>query len=234
MNRGALTLGVVATGLYMLYQQGVSDTPGVGDEGDTNPDGTAAGGTDAGLIDEAQVMLSIVPDYINAMADAITVHEGWREGSRSYRNNNPGNLEIDGDLGRDSGGYGVFSSYNAGRNALVADLTAKFRKYSSWTLYQVIARYAPPSENNTQAYASAVASALGIRTQTLVGQISGIWSTQGRSWVPMGFSSPSAPSPVLAQTTPDPTDDIAQTSFVDLTTDSLAGVDLSNIDFSEG
>lgn len=233
MKQGVLIGGAVAAGLYYLYQQGVSNTPGVGDSGDTNPDGSPAGGTDAGLLDEAQVMLSIVPDFVNAWADAITIHEGWRPGTRSYRNNNPGNLEIDGDLGRDAGNYGVFSSYNAGRNALVGDLTGKVRKYSSWTLYQVMARYAPPAENNTQAYAQVVANALGVSTTTLVGQIAGIWSAQGRSWVPVAFSSDSAPSPVLAQADPQPAPDLfGMPSLADLTTEAFTGIDPSSIDLS--
>lgn len=225
MSRGLLIGGAVIAGLYFLSQQGVSDTPGVGDSADTNPDGSAAGGTDAGIIDEGIVALNLVPDYINAWADRITQHEGWYPGSRSYRNNNPGNLEINGDLGRDSGGYGVFSSYNAGRNALIADLTAKVRKYGSWSLYQVMARYAPPSENNTQAYAQTVADALGVSTSTIVGDISSAWSSQGRVYAALTFPS-SDPTAAMQTTAQDPPQ--SDSSVVDLSldpTDPFAGLD---------
>lgn len=227
MRRSVLIGGAIVAGLYYLSQQGVSNTPGLGDPGDTNADGSAADGTDAGLIDEGIVMLNLVPDYINAWADRITQHEGWYPGSRSYRNNNPGNLEVDGDLGRDSGGYGVFSSYNAGRNALVADLTAKVRKYGSWTLYQVMARYAPPKENNTQAYADTVAAALGVTTATLVRDISSAWSVDGRVYQAMVFpSSDAQPQLASSASVPDPTMDSS------LFTESITGMDPGLIDLS--
>jgi hypothetical protein len=188
MKRGYITLGAVALVIAYLYEQGISNTPGVADPGDTNPDGSAATGTDANVLDEV-VTLILVPDYINAWADAITQQEGWAPGTRAYRNNNPGNLEVTGDLGRDSGGFGVFSTYNAGRNALVSDLVAKVRKYGLWTLYQVMARYAPPSQNNTAVYAANVASALHVTAQTVVNTIAGVWASQGLAWTPIAFSS---------------------------------------------
>jgi len=233
VQKRLLVFGAVAGLLYFAYEQGV---------GTDSPDG---GNTDAGAIDNAiqavssalsEVGLNVVPDYINAWADAITVNEGWYPGSRSYRNNNPGNLEIDGDAGRDSGGYGIFSSYNAGRNALVADLKAKVRNYRSWTLYQVMARYAPPSENNTTAYTNRVAAALGgsVTPSTLVSQISSAWSG---NYTPLAFDS-AATATVAAASAPAPIDsfgDAASPSIGDLLLNDSAGttVDLSGLDFTE-
>jgi len=221
VQKKLLVFGAVAGLLYFAYEQGI---------GTDSPDG---GTTDAGTIDDL-VALVMVPDYINAWADAITVHEGWYAGSRSYRNNNPGNLEIDGDAGRDSGGYGIFSSYNAGRNALVADLMAKVRKYGSWTLYQVMSRYAPPSENNTTAYTNAVAAALGgsVTPSTLVSQISSAWRGT-YSAIVFGSAATdtasSAPSPIT-----DTFGDANSPSIGDLLLNDSAGtaVDLSGFDLT--
>jgi hypothetical protein len=227
VQKRLLVFGAVGVLLYFAYEQGI---------GTDSPDG---GTTDAGTIDDL-VALVMVPDYINAWADAITIHEGWNPGSRSFRNNNPGNLEIQGDAGADSGGYGVFSSYNAGRNALVADLSAKVRKYGAkgWTLYQVMARYAPPSENNTVAYANAVAAALGgsVSPSTLVSQISSAWSG---AWNAIAFTAaPTAAQPTSASASD--TADLSGTadqqsiSFGDLLVDETAGtpVDLSGFDLT--
>lgn len=99
---------------------------------------------------------------IQTWADAIKAFEGWFPGSRSFRNNNPGNLRVAGDLGTDSGGYGVFSSAEAGMAALTSDLQAKARKYPNETLAEIMQRYAPASDGNDPLkYAKFVASKLG-------------------------------------------------------------------------
>jgi hypothetical protein len=137
-------------------------------------------------------------------------------------------------MGVDSGGYGVFSSYNAGRNSLVADLSAKVRKYGVWTLYQVMARYAPPSENNTQAYAAAVASALRVSTTTLVNAIAGVWSSQGLAWTPLAFANGGAPSIPTAPpaSSPDVPADPFTMSTSDLLTQTVTGFAPGSIDLS--
>src|SRR4051812_25836093 len=51
------------------------------------------------LVDEVKNALSTTrADVIRKWADAIQLHEGWFVGSKSYRNNNPGNLRVTGDL----------------------------------------------------------------------------------------------------------------------------------------
>lgn len=103
---------------------------------------------------------------VKRWAEAIQKHEGWFPGSRSYRNNNPGNLRVKGDKGVDPQGFGIFSSYELGRAALEADLRAKLRKYPTYTIAQIMARYAPPHENDSKRYAAVVAKALGVTTET--------------------------------------------------------------------
>ena len=103
-------------------------------------------------------------------ADAIQQHEGWYPGSRSYRNNNPGNIKYIGQkraIGSD-GTFCVFASYEDGRAELIDLLTrassGKSSLYSpEMNLIEFYNRYAPSSDNNNpNAYAKAVASFMGI------------------------------------------------------------------------
>jgi hypothetical protein len=85
-------------------------------------------------------------------------------GSVAWRNNNPGNMIWSpfsfgaGAIGS-AHGFAVFPNSSVGRSALVSLLGT--RSYSNLTAAQAIARYAPPSENNTKAYISFVSNALG-------------------------------------------------------------------------
>jgi len=102
---------------------------------------------------------------IEAMADAIMSFEGWipkgqsnaiPNGSRSWRNRNPGNLrpwtktqvaDID--------NYRIFASLVDGFAALVADLTKKLNVDfpPTDTLFEVMNKYAPAGDsNNPTAY----------------------------------------------------------------------------------
>ena len=65
---------------------------------------------------------------LDGFVTAIQKHEGYYEGSRSYRNKNPGNLKYigqAGSIGKDSGGFAIFGSLEDGRNALKNDILAK-------------------------------------------------------------------------------------------------------------
>jgi hypothetical protein len=93
-----------------------------------------------------------------------------REGTRAWRNNNPGNIEFgpfarsQGAIGTD-GRFAVFPTYEAGR-AAKEQLLWGSKSYRGMTIGQAINRYAPPFENNTQSYASTVARAAGATTAT--------------------------------------------------------------------
>lgn len=90
--------------------------------------------------------------------DAVQIFEGWKKGSRSYRNNNPGNLEYNkytkayGATGTD-GRFAKFPSYHTGRNALRIILF-KTKTYPTLTIKQAIHRYAPNHENDSDRYAA--------------------------------------------------------------------------------
>lgn len=87
------------------------------------------------------------------------------QGSRNWRNNNPGNIEYGsyarsmGAVGTD-GRFAVFPTYEAGR-AAKEGLIFNGSNYKNLTLTQAINRYAPPSENDTGWYQRTVLAAVG-------------------------------------------------------------------------
>lgn len=90
-------------------------------------------------------------------------------GDRAVRNNNPGNIEAGsyansyGAIGTD-GRFAVFGSRLTGTRAQAGLIFGK--NYANLTLRQAIAKYAPSFENNTAAYAAAVAAAAGVSLDT--------------------------------------------------------------------
>jgi len=87
-------------------------------------------------------------------------------GSRSWRNNNPGNIRSGGFAARQgaigqAGGFAVFPSERAGKGAVVGLLNTP--GYQSQTLNGAIARWAPSSDNNnTAAYQDDVQRQTGL------------------------------------------------------------------------
>ena len=85
-------------------------------------------------------------------------------GTRNWRNNNPGNIEYGsfakqyGAIGSD-GRFAIFPTYEAGRKAK-EKLIFDGKNYKNLDLKSAIARYAPPSENDTAAYQSKVLGAV--------------------------------------------------------------------------
>jgi hypothetical protein len=86
-------------------------------------------------------------------------------GARNWRNNNPGNIEF-GNYARSMGAiasdgrFAVFPTYEMGK-AAKEKLIFEGASYRALTLDQAIARYAPPSENNTAWYVRMVKEAVG-------------------------------------------------------------------------
>lgn len=99
-----------------------------------------------------------------------------RAGDRASRNNNPGNLEASswtksqpGYVDTD-GRFAVFSTEEDGLNAVTALLGTS--RYSSQTVAGAIGTYAPAFENDTDAYAAAVASKIGVSPDTPMSDLS--------------------------------------------------------------
>lgn len=87
---------------------------------------------------------------------------------RGLRNNNPGNLRWDGTVWQgadtppaDKDGYLRFLKPTWGIRALTRDLRNKYAR-GLRTVTAILTVYAPPAENDTAAYITAVATELGI------------------------------------------------------------------------
>jgi len=99
-----------------------------------------------------------------------------REGLRSWRNNNPGNLEA-GDFATskgavgDDGRFAVFRTYEEGREAM-RSLLFEGKNYRTKTISEAISRYAPPKENDTALYIKRVTDALGVSDSTKLSDLS--------------------------------------------------------------
>ena len=94
------------------------------------------------------------------------VREG---GSRSWRNCNPGNIRKGdfsincGAIG-DDGSFAIFPSESVGTDAIISLLKSK--AYIDLSLKNAVFRYAPPSENNSEAYADFIHTSTGIALDT--------------------------------------------------------------------
>lgn len=113
----------------------------------------------------------------NVIASVVETGEGYnivkrpdgsvekQKGRRNWRNNNPGNIEYgpfaksQGAIGTD-GRFAIFPSYEVGRKAK-EELIFSGKSYRNLKLSEAIARYAPPSENDTGMYRNSVLSAVG-------------------------------------------------------------------------
>jgi uncharacterized protein (TIGR02594 family) len=95
-------------------------------------------------------------------------------GSRSWRNNNPGNIregsfaELSGAIG-DDGAFAIFPDESVGFNAIVALLRSA--TYSRLTLREAIFRYAPPSENNSSRYVDFVTQTSQVDENAMLGDL---------------------------------------------------------------
>lgn len=108
------------------------------------------------------------------MCMAIQHYEGFYPGSRSFRNNNPGNFRLTpfikslGSTGADKQNYAIFPDYVKGFAALDSFLVAacnnELKSYKgNMTLNQFFSIYAPSSDNNSPLkYASFVAGQIGV------------------------------------------------------------------------
>jgi len=89
---------------------------------------------------------------------------------RGIRNHNPGNLNYVGQAGatRETGPNGRFAVFQTAEEGLQA-LAHQLRLYAQRGINSVraiISKFAPPSENNTQAYISSVSKRLGVDSNT--------------------------------------------------------------------
>ena len=106
---------------------------------------------------------------LEAFADAIMQYEGWKPGSRSWRNRNPGNMRHATMQVGDDGGYAVFATLGDGWESLLFDIRAKCQGAPMTktglgpesTFEEFFQVWAPSADNNHPAqYAKFVAECL--------------------------------------------------------------------------
>ena len=116
------------------------------------------------------------PGYVD-----VTTADGQvqrRQGVRNWRNNNPGNIikgawaQSKGAIG-DDGRFAVFPTLEMGQQAKHDLLFAPGSKYAKLSISAAMNRYAPPSENNTEAYIQKIVQATGANPETPLSQLSG-------------------------------------------------------------
>jgi len=103
--------------------------------------------------------------------EAIARFEGWgKEGTIPTRDNNPGDIvagtftEAHGASGH-AGRFATFPTPEAGFAALRSLLCAH---YSGMTLAAALTKYAPPIENNTNAYLAGVCKMTDLTPETIL------------------------------------------------------------------
>ena len=92
---------------------------------------------------------------------------------RGIRNNNPGNIRGNNDkwigaFGVDAQGFVQFTSPLYGLRAMARIIGNYQRMHLLVTIRQIIERWAPPNENNTQSYIESVANRSGIDADTYI------------------------------------------------------------------
>ena len=124
------------------------------------------------------------PTYISAFPGINTTrmyvgNDGniyeFSDGSRAWRNNNPGNIE-DGKFARDNGAIGtdgrfaIFPDTVTGFNAIAILLSTS--AYQNLTIEGAINRYAPPNENNVEDYLKSIERQTGFSRSTPMNNLS--------------------------------------------------------------
>lgn len=88
--------------------------------------------------------------------------------TRGLRNNNPGNLRLSKDKWKglretqEDKEFFQFKSIEWGYRALIITLQTYREKHDCWNIRDFIKRWAPPSENNTEAYIKTVCAKMGV------------------------------------------------------------------------
>lgn len=133
-----------------------------------------------GILATLQAAVAALGTKVGRWASAVQQYEGFYPGSRSYKNNNPGNLRFTnytvtlGATGKDKDNFAVFPSYAVGRKALerllIDAATDKLALYkSTMTLFDFQAIYSPAADqNDPNSYALYVSRKLGVPPQTQI------------------------------------------------------------------
>lgn len=146
---------------------------------------------------------STTPGSTDPYSATIQTIEGWYPGSKSYRNNNPGNLKYVKQpeaTGADPQGFAVFPDYAHGLTALHKQIALDAGR--GLTIQQFANKYAPVGDNNDPTtYAARLASATGKSPDDLLGPdaFDTLNPNQKNNSVPKGPAQPSD-TPIQALT----------------------------------
>jgi hypothetical protein len=129
----------------------------------------AAGGAAALLWSRRAAAFAELPDFSGFQSDFLDLVPFMS--ARGIRNNNPGNIRKGNDwLGertaQTDAAFEEFATPEYGIRALGKVLLGYQDKYGLRTVRAIISRWAPPTENNTSAYVSSVAAAMGVGADT--------------------------------------------------------------------
>lgn len=109
------------------------------------------------------------PDNVTAAGDGFVTRPAFNipeNAPRGIRNNNPGNIEkgvgFQGEVQGNDSRFATFDSPESGIRGLARNLLTYQNRYGLNTVDAIINRWAPGNENNTGAYVSAVARAMGV------------------------------------------------------------------------
>jgi hypothetical protein len=114
---------------------------------------------------------------LSEFCKAIEQYEGYKPGTRAYRNKNPGNLRHWPTQDGTEGGFAKFNTYEKGFAALKEMITraasGKSKTYKPTdTFLAFFRRYAPASDHNApDPYAKFVAKKLGVPVETQIKQL---------------------------------------------------------------
>jgi hypothetical protein len=113
----------------------------------------------------------VIPEVISEVVPEVTPEETLAEvnrikkilynnteylknnGSRSFRNNNPGNLRYtgqQGSVGKDGNGFAIFPSYELGKQAHIRQIQLDAQR--GYTIADFISKFAPKEENFSEDY----------------------------------------------------------------------------------
>lgn len=98
-------------------------------------------------------------DYDDPNKDVPTNKSGK---TRADRNFNPLNLKTKGNAGKDSGGFAKYTDEESGWWAARRQLSTYYTRDKLDTISDIINKWAPPSENDTNSYVAQISKAMGV------------------------------------------------------------------------
>ena len=119
-----------------------------------------------GLVAGAFIILAVAGFASVANAKKMGLPMIDKSKPRGIRNNNAGNIEDNGTAWKgytgNDGRYVIFSHPEFGIRAMNRVLNTYKNRYSINTIEEIINRWAPPNENNTQSYIASVSKSVGV------------------------------------------------------------------------